>query len=345
MKALVLEEYGRLEVREVEDPTPGPRDVLVRVRACGICGSDVHGLDGSTGRRLPPIIMGHEASGVVESLGSEVRNLRPGDRVTLDSTLYDPDSYFSKRGLFNLCDERRVLGVSCDDYRQHGAFAELVAVPAHVAFPMPEGLSFEQGALTEPVSVALHARRLVAIEPGDTAVVFGMGLIGSMILQVLRSEPLERIVAVDVEPERLALALELGASHTFDPTKSDVAAELRELTDGRGADVAFEAVGIEATVRGAILAVRKGGSVSLVGNLAPDVSVPLQAVVTRQLRLQGSCASAGEYPDCLELIASGAVNVNRFISATAPLEEGAAWFDRLYRKEPGLMKVILKPNG
>jgi len=345
MKALVLEEYGRLEVREVEDPKPGPRDVLVRVRACGICGSDVHGLDGSTGRRLPPIIMGHEASGVVESLGSEVRNLRAGDRVTLDSTLYDPDSYFSKRGQFNLCDERRVLGVSCGDYRQHGAFAELVAVPAHVAFPMPEGLSFEQGALTEPVSVALHARRLVAIEAGDTAVVFGMGLIGSMILQVLRSEPLKRIVAVDVEPERLALALELGASHAFDPNRSDVAAELRELTDGRGADVAFEAVGIEPTVRGAVLAVRKGGSVSLVGNLAPDVSVPLQAIVTRQLRLQGSCASAGEYPDCLELIASGAVNVDRFISATAPLEEGAAWFDRLHRKEAGLMKVILKPNG
>jgi L-iditol 2-dehydrogenase len=345
MKALVLEEYGRLEVRDVEDPKPGPGDVLVRVKACGICGSDVHGLDGSTGRRLPPIIMGHEAAGIVESLGSEVRHLRPGDRVTLDSTLYDPESYFSKRGQFNLCDERRVLGVSCEDYRQHGAFAELVAVPAHVAFPLPEGLSFEQAALTEPVSVALHARRLIEITPGDTAVVFGAGLIGSMILQVLRNEPLKQLVAVDVDAGRLALARELGASHAFDPGRSDVTAELRELTEGRGADVAFEAVGVEATVRGAILAVRKGGSVSLVGNLAPNVSLPLQVVVTRQLKLQGSCASSGEYPDCLALIASGAVDVDRFISATAPLEDGARWFDRLYRKEPGLMKVILKPNG
>ena len=124
-----------------------------------------------------------------------------------------------------------------------------------------------------------------------------------------------------------------------------MAAELRALTDGRGADAAFEAVGVEATVRGAIAAVRKGGCVTLIGNLAPDVSVPLQSVVTRQVRLQGSCASSGEYPRCLEMIASGAIDVRRFISATAPLEDGAAWFERLRRGEPGLMKVVLKPNG
>jgi len=345
VKALVLEEYGRFEVREVEDPRPGPRDVLIRVEACGICGSDVHGMDGSTGRRRPPIVMGHEAAGVVESLGAEVSSLKPGDRVTLDSTIYDPDSYFSRRGLFNLCDDRRVLGVSCEDYRQHGAFAELVAVPDHIVFRLPPSLAFEEAALTEPVSVALHARNLTPIEEGDTTVVFGAGLIGLMTLQVLKSSPARRVIVVDVEPDRLSLAAELGASHTFDSSRVDVAAEVRALTEGRGADSAFEAVGIEATVRDAIAAVRKGGCVTLIGNLAPDVSMPLQSVVTRQIRLQGSCASNGEYPESLELIASGAVDVKRFISATAPLEEGAAWFERLRRGEPGLMKVVLKPNA
>ena len=125
---------------------------------------------------------------------------------------------------------------------------------------------------------------------------------------------------------------------------ADLTTAIRAVTHGRGADVAFEAVGIETTVRAALAAVRKSGAVTLVGNLSAQVSLPLQAVVTREIRMQGSCASSGEYPECLDLIASGDIDVERFISAEAPLEEGPAWFDRLYRKEPGLMKVLLKPN-
>jgi L-iditol 2-dehydrogenase len=164
-------------------------------------------------------------------------------------------------------------------------------------------------------------------------------------LQVLKQLPLRLLVAVDVVDERLALARELGAQHVLNSSKVDVAAAVRELTDGRGADAAFECVGLDATVRGAVLSVRKGGCVTLVGNFAPEVGLPLQSVVTRQIRLQGSCASAGEYPECLDLIASGKVTVDRFISAVAPLAEGPAWFERLYNKEPGLLKVVLRPNA
>jgi L-iditol 2-dehydrogenase len=345
VKALVLKAYGQLEVEDVPPPEVGAGDVLVRVMACGICGSDVHGMDGSTGRRIPPIVMGHEAAGVVEKVGADVGTVRAGDRVTLDSTIYNPDSYFSRRGLVNLCDDRRVLGVSCEDYRRHGAFAELVSVPAHIAYTLPAGLSFDEAALVEPVSVAVHARHLTPLEPGDTVVVVGAGLIGLMTLQVLRAFGVRQLVVVDVEDDRLALARELGASHVFNSGTADVVSSVRALTEGRGADVAFEAVGIEPTVRAAVGAVRKGGTVTLIGNLAKDVSLPLQSVVTRQIRLQGSCASSGEYPECLELIASGKVDVARFISATASLEEGASWFERLRRREPGLMKVVLRPNG
>jgi len=345
MKALVLKAYGELEVQDRPEPAVGPSDVLVRVMACGICGSDVHGLDGSTGRRRPPVIMGHEASGVVERVGTGVTTVRSGDRVTFDSMIYNPDSFFSRRGLTNLCDDRRVLGVSCEDYRRDGAFAELVSVPAHIVYRMPAGMAFEQAAMAEPVSVAVHARRLTPLTPDDTVAVFGAGLIGLMVVQVLKAAPVRRIIAVDLEDDRLAVARELGAAHVFNSRNTDVTREVQALTDGRGADATFEAVGIEPTVRGAIAAVRKGGCVTLVGNLAPDVSLPLQSVVTREIRLQGSCASAGEYPECLELITSGRVQVDRFISATAPLADGPGWFGRLHRKEPGLMKVVLRPNS
>jgi L-iditol 2-dehydrogenase len=346
MKALVLTAYKEFELQEVPEPQVGPRDVLIRVKACGICGSDVHGMDGSTGRRRPPIVMGHEASGTVEKMGAEVTGYKLGDRVTFDSTIYNPDSYFSKKGMINLCDDRRVLGVSCEDYRQHGAFAELVSVPSHIMYALPPGMSYEQAAMVEPVSIAVHAKQLTPIEAGDTGLVFGSGLIGLMTIQVLKHTPAKQIIAVDVDDGKLAVAREMGAHHTFNPkTTADIPAAIKALTNGRGADFAMECVGIEATVRSAVLSVRKGGTVTLVGNLAKDVSLPLQSVVTRQIRLQGSCASSGEYPECLELISSGKVNVDRFISATAPLEAGPGWFDRLYKQEPGLMKVLLKPNG
>ena len=346
MKALVLTDYKQFSVTDMPEPTLGPTDVLIRVKACGICGSDVHGMDGSTGRRRPPIVMGHEASGLVEKIGPAVEGYKIGDRVTFDSTIYNPDSFFSKKGMINLCDDRRVLGVSCEEYRQHGAFAELVSVPQHILYALPPGMTWEQAALVEPVSIAVHARNLTPIEAGDSAVVFGAGLIGVMTVQVLKNTACKQIIAVDIDDGKLQIAREVGAHHTINSGGgADVPAAIKKLTENRGADIAFECVGIEPTVRAAIAGVRKGGTVTLVGNLAKDVSVPLQQVVTRQIRLQGSCASAGEYPECLELIASGKVNVDRFISATDSLEKGAEWFDRLYKREAGLMKVVLKPNG
>ena len=344
MKALVLTAYKQFQVQDLPEPTLGPHDVMVRVKACGICGSDVHGMDGSTGRRQPPIVMGHEASGVIDRVGAAVSDHRVGERVTFDSTIYNPNSFFSQRGLINLCDDRRVLGVSCDDYRQNGAFAELVAVPDHILYALPDGMTFEQAALVEPVSIAVHARNLTPLAAGDTAIVLGAGLIGLMMVQVLKLTQVQRIIAIDIDDAKLAIARQVGASDTVNSATTDTAAAVKAMTDGRGADVAFEAVGFEATIRSAIASVRKGGAVTLIGNLARDVSLPLQSVVTRQIRLQGSCASAGEYPECLDLIASRRIDVDRFISATAPLAEGAQWFDRLYRREPGLMKVVLQPD-
>jgi len=343
MQALLLRNYLQLEIAELPEPAIGPGDVLVRVRACGICGSDVHGLDGSTGRRIPPLVMGHEAAGVIAKTGPDVRGWQAGDRVTFDSTISCGACHYCRRGEINLCDGRQVLGVSCADYRRHGAFAEYLAVPARILYRLPEALSFERAAMIEPVSVAVHAVSLTPHEPGDTAVVVGCGMIGQITLQAAKAAGFGQAIAVDVDDGRLAMAQRAGADATLNPTRCDAAAAVRACTGGRGADAVLEAVGAAEPIQTAIACARKGGAVTLIGNAAPRVDLPLQEVVTRQIRLQGSCASAGEYPACIELLASGAIRVDYLISARVPLAEAALWFDRLYRREPHLMKVIVEP--
>ena len=344
MKALVLKEYNRFEYADVPAPKIGPEEVLIEVKACGICGSDVHGMDGSTGRRRPPIIMGHEAAGVIAQVGSGVAGWKAGERVTFDSTIYCGRCPYCRAGQINLCDDRRVLGVSCGEYRQDGAFAEYVAVPQHILYPLPEKITFERAAMVEAVSIAFHAVRRTTIRLNDSAVVVGVGMIGLLVMQSLRLAGCGRIIAVDLEQERLDLAAKLGADATLKSDACDVAKEVFSLTANRGADVACEVVGITPTVRTAVACLRKGGSLTLVGNLSPAVELPLQAVVTREITLNGSCASSGEYPACLEMIARGTMNVDALVSAVAPLAEGDSWFHRLYKKERGLMKVILRPG-
>jgi L-iditol 2-dehydrogenase len=343
MQALVLENYRDLRLREVEMPEMSVLDVLIEVKACGICGSDVHGFDGSTGRRIPPVIMGHEAAGVVVKVGAKVASVQVGDRVTFDSTISCGECRFCATGDVNLCDNRQVLGVSCVDYRRHGAFARYVSVPEHIVYTLPPSFPFEHAAMIEAVSVAVHAARITGIHEGDTAIVVGAGMIGLLAIQAFRVFGCSQVFAVDLEEEKLRLARQLGADQTFSGADPDLIAQLQAATGGQGADIAVEVVGVQKSLLTAIHGTRRGGTVTLIGNLAPTVELPLQAVVTRQLRLQGSCASAGEYRQCIELMQSGAINVSPLISACAPLSEGPAWFDRLYAREPGLMKVILQP--
>jgi L-iditol 2-dehydrogenase len=343
MQALLLTEYRQLQLTDAARPALAPNDVLIRVAACGICGSDVHGYDGSSGRRIPPIIMGHEAAGTVAEIGPKVTAARVGDRVTFDSTVFCGQCEPCRRGAVNLCASRRVLGVSCGDYRKHGAFAEFVAVPQHILYTLPAGMPFEHAAMIEPVSIALHAVERLAIKGGERAAVVGSGMIGLLVIQALRVAGCSEVIAVDIDGGRLELAHKLGAAHTVNSNEVDAVRRIQELTGGEGVDVAAEVVGNAAALNTAIAAVRRGGCVVLVGNLAAEVRFPLQAVVTRELTLFGSCSSAGEDKRAIELVASGQINVAPLISAVAPLAEGPQWFERLYSREPGLMKVLLQP--
>ena len=339
----MLSEYKRLDLVDMPVPKPAADELLIRIQACGICGSDVHGYDGSTGRRLPPVVMGHEAAGIVEEAGSAVVNFRAGDRVTFDSTVFCGECFFCKRGQINLCDHREVIGVSTPLFKRMGAFAEYVVVPARIAYILPDNMPFAHAALIEAVSVAVHAVSLTEITPNDTAVVVGAGMIGLLTLQAVKHAGAARVFVLDVDESRLELARELGATETFNSRDEKVIGQIAERTNGRGADVALECVGTSVTVKLALESVRKGGAVTLVGNVTPTVELGLQSAVSRQIRLQGSCASSGEYPECIALMAEGAIRVEPLLTAVAPLQDGPRWFERLYARKPGLLKVVLQP--
>ncbi len=344
MKALIMNPYKHLTLQDVPTPTiQDAHEVLIRIRAAAICGSDVHGYDGSTGRRKPPVIMGHEGAGEVIAVGTAVTAFEPGDRVTFDSTIYCGTCDPCRRGDVNLCENRRVLGVSCDEYRYDGIFAEYVVVPDHIVYRLPEGLSYIHASLTEPAAVAAHAVRLTPIELDDSLAVVGTGIIGLLIIKILAASNAGPIIALETDPSRHEAAKAAGASYVFDPRDSDLDKKLYEITGGRMIDRVFEAVGASAPVNTALRLVRKGGSVTLVGNVSPTIEFPLQSVVTRQIKLIGSCAIAGEYPLVIDMMSRGRLDVTSLISAVVPMAEGQLWFDRLYSREPGLLKVVLEP--
>lgn len=343
MKALVLEKYNELVYKDVPTPVIKNAEVLVKVMACGICGSDVHGMDGSTGRRIPPMIMGHEASGMIVETGIEVKGWKPGDRVTFDSTVYPLNDWFTLEGMYNLSDNREVLGVSPGTYKRNGAFAEFIALPQHILYRIPEKVSFEQAAMVEAVAVALHSINIVGIKTGDRYVVVGAGMIGIFILKLLKISGASKIIAIDNRPERLELSINFGADHVFLPTEENLSGKIMALTNMRGADISFEAVGKSESVNIAIDILRKGGKAVLIGNITPAVDFPLQKVVTRELKVFGSCAIRGEYETVLNMMETGKISVDDQISAVAPLSEGAHWFEKLYKNEERLNKVILVP--
>ncbi len=343
MKALVLEEYKRFAYRDVPEPELGPRDVMIQVKACGICGSDIHGMDGSTGRRQPPIIMGHEAAGVIAETGREVETWKVGNRVTFDSTIYCGVCPYCRQGRPNLCDHRRIAGVACNEYRLNGAMAEYFAVPEHILYRLPEGFSFAKAAMAEPLSVALHAVHRTPIRFNDSAMVVGAGVIGLLVIQALRAAGCGKIIAVDLNPRRLELAKKLGADVGLNPQEGNVQDEVLRRTENRGVQLAFEVVGNDPAFKVATQGLRKGGLLTLIGNISPNVEMALQRVVTQEITLLGSCASSGEYPAALEMMSRESVQVDPLISATVPLAEGARWFDRLHQGDPDLVKVILEP--
>lgn len=338
VKALVYSAPLEMALEDVPEPAFGPEDVLVRVRAVGICGSDVLGYTGKTGRRLPPLIMGHEACGTVEAVGTGVDRMGAGARVCFDSTIYCRNCPACHAGGYHLCESRQVLGVSVPGMKRQGAMAECVVMPWWTLHPMPASLSFTDAALLEPVAVALHAVRRSGLRAGETVHIIGAGTIGLLILQVCRAMAAGSIVVVDLNERRLELARDLGADAAALPQDAEA------LLPEKGVDVSFEVVGLASTLQAAAARASMGGRVVLVGNLTPTVPLGVQDIVARELTLIGTYASGGVFADALRMVADRLIDPRPLVSEILPLESGPAAFDRLLRgTEKGLLKVILRP--
>jgi L-iditol 2-dehydrogenase len=343
MKALLYTKPYCLEYSDFPDPAAGDDEVLISVKACGICGSDVHGFTGKTGRRIPPLIMGHEAAGTVEEAGDNVKRFEKGDRVCFDSTVYCNKCQPCRKGLYNRCDKRQVLGVSTPEFKRHGAFAEYVAVPWWIVSKIPDDMSFIQSALLEPASIGTHAANRAPISTDDTVVVIGAGTIGLFILQAARLRGAAKIIVADINEFRLEVAGKLGADMVINPLKSDLRETIFKETKNRGADVTFEAVGYAQTFRDGVSLTKTGGHLVAVGNLEKTAEFNLQELVARELTFTGSYASSGEFRDCIDLVASGKINVEPLISDVLPLKDGPGAFDRLLKAKENLLKIVLEP--
>jgi L-iditol 2-dehydrogenase len=343
MRALCKTAMGRghVEMRDIPRPAPGPDEVLIRVKAAGICGSDIHIYDGEAPATLiPPVVMGHELAGVVEETGAGVRDLAAGERVTAEPTYSACGKCpLCRAGFYNLCGERRVLGYAAD-----GAFAELVRVPRLRVHRLPDNVDFNAGALTEPLACCVHALyEGVGVTDGELAVVIGPGAIGLLALQVLRSAGARVIVAgTGADAARLSLARSLGALAAIDVTREDARRAVREAGYGAGADLVVECSGAEAAAELGLDLARKRGRYSQMGLFGGPIRLSFEKIALKELRVTGSFAQKhSAWSTALGLMAQDRVRLGPLVSDVLPLEEWETGFKR-FREKTGI-KVILTP--
>jgi L-iditol 2-dehydrogenase len=339
MKALVYEAPHHLALREIEAPRPGPDDVIVAVKAVGICGSDVHGYTGATGRRIPPMVMGHEFGGVVSAVGDAVTRARVGDRVVVQPLITCGRCANCRAGLPNICLNRGGLGMLSTD----GAMAEAVRVPQAQLYPMPDGMRWEQAALVEPLAVALRAVNLTPLNLMGSLVIIGAGTIGLLTVLAARLRGAGRVIITDLSPHRLDLARRLGADRAVNVREEEPAEVVKSLTEEQGAEAVIEAVGIGASVKQSLAVVRTGGHITWIGNSQPEVDVNMQQVVTRELTIRGTYGFNEEFGRALQAISTDRVDVTPLIERIAPLEEGPQLFHDLASGALDAAKVVLKP--
>jgi L-iditol 2-dehydrogenase len=337
MKALVYEGPWQMPVRDVPDLQPAPGEVVVAVKAVGVCGSDVHGYTGSTGRRIAPMIMGHEFTGVVAAVGAGVTGRQTGDRVVVQPLITCGQCANCRAGMSNVCTNRRGLGMMDVD----GAYAEAVRVFPGQLYDLPTEVSWEHGSLVEPLSVALHAVNLTPIGLMDPVVILGAGTLGLFALLGCRLKGAGTIIVSDLSAHRRAKAQQMGADILVNPAEEDLADVVKRVAGAAGAPIVIEAVGINATARQSIELVKPGGNVTWIGNSQPIVEVPMQKVVTQEVTLRGSYGFATEFGKSIEAIRSGRVNVGQIIEQMAPLDDGPAIVDDLAKGKSGAIKVIL----
>lgn len=337
MKALVLEDFNRLAVQEIPTPEPGPGEVLLRIAATGICGSDIHGYTGENGRRHPGQVMGHESVGVIAGVGEGVDDLTVGAPATFNPVVIPDSEVETFAGREQHSPNKKVIGVAPDLI---ASFAEYVLVPRRNVVVLPESMPITYGALIEPLAVAVHAVRRVTVTPGERALVLGGGPIGQSLVLALRMHGVEDILVSEVDPARRDLLASLGAT-VIDPTAGPVAEAVGEL--GGPVDVALDAVGITPTLADALTATVLGGRIALVGMGRPRVELDAYRVSTEERTIVGTFTySARDFEDAARFVGSGEFDLAPLISREVAPDEADAAFAALAKGDGTAGKVLVR---
>jgi 2-desacetyl-2-hydroxyethyl bacteriochlorophyllide A dehydrogenase len=340
MKALVWEGPRQMNMREVPDPTPAPDEVLIRVAYSGICGSELGGYLGHNSLRKPPLIMGHEFAGEIVAMGDRAAQINPklavGQRVTVNPLIHNPWSKAALQGKQNLNRERKILGI-----HRPGSYAQFVAAPATNTYPIPDQLTLEHAALAEPLACAIRTAKLSGATSTDTVLVTGLGPIGLLAMQVLKSSGTRSIIATDTDPDRRAIGEHFGIT-VLDPRATNVAEAVRKATDGEGAGMAIDAVGATATRRECIESVTWGGTVVFTGLHDEESNIQANYIIRSEISIHGSFAyTTLDFEDALNWLADGRLEIEPWL-VRAPLAEGGANFERLLSKPGPVAKILLE---
>jgi len=342
MKILQFNGPWQFSVEEASTPLFGPEEVLIRSDAVGICGSDVHGFTGESGRRKPGMVMGHEAAGTVVKAGANVVSLYPGDRVAVYPTLGCGICHHCLAGMEHICPDKRVLGVNAGRW---GAMAEFFTCHQRQAFRLDSGIDPAIGLFAEPLAVALHAVNLMNPAKSAILAIVGAGTIGLALVLVLRDLGFESIFVLDIIEEKLELARTFGAK-TIYAVGDQPAQVIADETGGRRANCVFEAVGVAATVRTAYDLCDSGGTVVLIGNRAKEFTLPLQGVTSNETTLRGSYGfSRIEFEKAVHLASKKEALLRHFISDSCSLEETPGVMERLARGELKALKIVIRGRG
>lgn len=343
MQAAVMPKPGELEIQDQPVPPPGPKDVLIQVMAVGVCGSDVHYYE--HGRIGPyvvkaPIILGHECAGIVVACGRDVTRLAPGDRVAIEPGVACGVCEYCKGGRYNLCPDVAFLATPPVD----GAFVQYIRHREDFVHPIPDTLSFEDAALIEPLSVGLHALHRAGFRPGMDVAVIGLGPVGLMAVVAAKLLGANRVFASDLEQNRLEAAAALGAEHTLSAGKTDVADDIRALTDG-GVDVALETAGHERAVQTALSSLRRNGKLAIIGlPPEPEARLNIPFICDNEIDVYGIFRYANTYPLAIRLLSDNRIDLGPLITDKYPLAQTKNALERALHNKSGSLKVMVYPN-
>jgi 2-desacetyl-2-hydroxyethyl bacteriochlorophyllide A dehydrogenase len=344
MKCAVFTAPYHFEIREREIPVPKFGEVLVAVKSVGICGSDIHPYQGDgIERRQPGIIMGHEAAGTVSAVGAGVTRWKPGDRVAVNPQISCGGCEMCRQGYYNLCDNMLLIGSSMRRFLD-GAMCGYITMGQAQLYALPDSVNFDCGTLLDPLGNAIHLVNRAGVRLGDTVAVIGMGTIGLLAVQTAKLAGAAFVIALDRKERKLQIAKEVGADAVLSMSEPLVADRLKELTQGRGADIVVESAGVGATYNLAMQTVKKRGTVIGLGFAQPEINFSLQPFVYNEINFLGSTGYASECETTLALLAAGKVKTDRIITHTFPLEEVNEAFQTLCNQGSDAIKVILHPS-